>query len=231
VVRTGSELEGHVQQEMEPVRDSEDKVTELKKSERSIAASRRNSLAAGERKLSSELASQAAIDWLILRRASSFMAYTAFRSELDTRLLLEWGWSNGLTVIIPRTIPEKKLMELYCIEGWESLSPGSYGLLEPDPLKAARFELDERLPDTVFVPGLAFDNEGGRLGYGGGYYDRFRDRIAAVAARQSVPVPPWIGMGFNIQWVEQVPMESHDARLNGVITESGLKWVSDAASS
>jgi len=213
---------------MKPVRNSGDKVTEQKKSERSIAASRRNSLAAGERKLLSEQASQAAIEWLVLRQASSFMAYTAFRSELETRLLLEWGWRNGLTVIIPRTIPEKKAMELYCIQGWESLSPGSYGLMEPDPLKAARFELDERLPDTVFVPGLAFDHEGGRLGYGGGYYDRFRHRIAECATRQSVPVPPWIGMGFNIQWVEQVPMESHDAKLDGVITESGLEWVSDA---
>jgi len=216
---------------MKPVRDSGEKVTEQKKSERSMAVSRRNSLAAGERKLWSEQASQAAIDWLVLRQASSFMAYTAFRSELETRLLLEWGWNNGLTVIIPRTIPEKKTMELYCIEGWESLSHGSYGLIEPDPLKAARFELDDRLPDTVFVPGLAFDYEGGRLGYGGGYYDRFRDTIEAVATMQSVPVPPWIGMGFNIQWVDRVPMEPHDARLDGVITESGLKCFSDAAGS
>ena len=60
---------------------------------------------------------------------------------------------------------------------------------------------------TAFFPGLAFDRAGGRLGYGGGYYDRWAERFASVTT---------IGLGFDVQRVDQVPMQPHDRPLDDV---------------
>ncbi|UVI31163.1 5-formyltetrahydrofolate cyclo-ligase [Paenibacillus spongiae] len=195
---------------------------ERKKQRRNAAAARRDSLPEQQRKTWSEAACEAAVSWLEHHRTASFMVYVSFRTELDTSLLIEWGWQSGLNVIVPRCIPQDRSMELFAIRDWRELKPGAYGILEPDPTKAIRLDIDKEMPEAVFVPGLAFDRSGGRLGYGGGYYDRFRDRLAASAANAGGAFPPWIGLGYEAQWVEAVPMEIHDARVSAVITEQGI---------
>ncbi|QYR20845.1 5-formyltetrahydrofolate cyclo-ligase [Paenibacillus sp. sptzw28] len=194
-----------------------------KKEARSAAAAARDSLPEELRAAWSIEACKAAIQWMEHKApgtVQSFMTYAPFRSELDTSLLARWGWQTGTTVIVPRCIREDRSMELYVIRGWEELSPGAYGIMEPDATRAQRCG-DLLIPDVVFVPGLAFDTNGGRLGYGGGYYDRFRDRLCAVAA--GTMVPPWIGIGYESQWMDNVPMESHDARVDAVVTELGVR--------
>jgi 5-formyltetrahydrofolate cyclo-ligase len=85
-------------------------------------------------------------------------------------------------------------------------APGQFGIHEP-----SGNVLMER-PDLILVPGLAFDRQGGRLGRGKGYYDRFLVRMTAKK----------IGVCFACQLVEDVPLESHDHPLDGVVTEEGL---------
>jgi 5-formyltetrahydrofolate cyclo-ligase len=70
-------------------------------------------------------------------------------------------------------------------------------------------------PDVLLVPLLAFDRHGGRLGYGGGYYDRTIARLRSV---KSVII---IGLAFGAQELEQVPCDVHDERLDWVLTEDG----------
>ena len=150
---------------------------------------------------------------------SSMLVYVPFRSELDTRPLIAWAWENGIDVIVPRSLRENGMMELYGIRSWGELVKGAYGIPEPDPLRAEKCREDV-VPDIVWVPGLAFDLSGGRLGYGGGYYDRLRDRLQLETAGENRK-PLWVGLGFEVQVSDQVPMECHDLRLDGLITENG----------
>ncbi|MOA35167.1 5-formyltetrahydrofolate cyclo-ligase family protein [compost metagenome] len=73
------------------------------------------------------------------------------------------------------------------------------------------------MPEVVFVPGLAFDRQGGRLGYGGGYYDRFAARLSMQdgTAQQML----WLGAAFEKQLIAHVPLERHDLKMNGIVTE------------
>ncbi|MFC4100848.1 5-formyltetrahydrofolate cyclo-ligase [Paenibacillus xanthanilyticus] len=204
-------------------------MNEWKKAERARMADLRKGIPAAQRAAWSESACAHAVRMLEECGVDRFMAYVSFRSELDTAPLLEWGFMNGKTVIVPRCIPEDRSMELYAISSLDMLVPGAYGIMEPDPALAARVDLARTMPQAIVVPGLAFDVEGGRLGYGGGYYDRFRDRITMAAASQGCPVPPWIGLGFDMQLVESVPMEAHDARMDAIVTERGRRRITPCA--
>ena len=72
------------------------------------------------------------------------------------------------------------------------------------------------MPDIVFTPALAFDRRGGRLGQGGGYYDR---TIAALRAVRPVLV---IGLAYAAQELPEIPMDEHDQRLDAILTETGF---------
>ncbi len=173
----------------------------------------------------SDTACQKAVDWIREQGDSpirSVMAYVPFRSELDTTLLIEWCWRTGVTVIMPRCIRSDRSMTLHVVRAWDELSPGAYGIREPHPESAERCP-PAFIPDVVFVPGLAFDRHGGRLGYGGGYYDRFHDRLKRLAGESGRAMPHWIGLGFETQAVAAVPMDEHDARMHAVITEEGYR--------
>ncbi|QAY66879.1 5-formyltetrahydrofolate cyclo-ligase [Paenibacillus protaetiae] len=179
---------------------------------------KRNALSAYERTLRSEAACRQAAVWLQSVGASSVMAYVPFRTELDTKPLIQWCWETKVQVIVPRSNPEDRSMELYELTGWDGLELGAYGIMEPSPdtNKAVR-----EWPDVIFVPGLAFDRDGGRLGYGGGYYDRLAVRTDLSSPRGSTC---WIGLGYQLQLSQEaLPMEAHDKRIGGVATEEGIK--------
>jgi 5-formyltetrahydrofolate cyclo-ligase len=79
-------------------------------------------------------------------------------------------------------------------------------------------EVDPAWPDIVVLPGLAFTIAGDRLGQGGGWYDRFLTEVRADCTK--------IGVGFDLQLVDHLPVESHDVRLDCVVTESGPHFAS-----
>lgn len=73
--------------------------------------------------------------------------------------------------------------------------------------------------DVVIVPGVAFTTGGERLGQGGGWYDRFLERLP--------PTSLTIGVGFEVQICDELPVEPHDVRLDVVVTEDGVRWIAD----
>lgn len=190
-----------------------------KKELRALQASLRDSISAHDREQWSERACRHASDLLVSCQARSMLVYVPFRSELDTRPLIAWAWEHGIDVMVPRSLRENRMMELYLLRSWDELIQGAYGIPEPDPERAEKCPVDAAL-DVIWVPGLAFDLKGGRLGYGGGYFDRLRDRVLSGAATGIKP-PLWIGLCYETQVIDFVPMECHDLRLNGLITESG----------
>jgi len=134
-------------------------------------------------------------------------------SEPDIHPLIEEAWAQGKRVVLPLMIKHGSIPELdwHEVTSWDDVVIlGPFGLREPDPLRCPRVPQAEL--DCVFVPGMAFDEEGFRLGRGGGFYDRFL----------STATMPSIGLFFERQKVERVPREAHDQRLRSVITEDAL---------
>lgn len=136
--------------------------------------------------------------------------YQPLGSEMDPQPLAQALLAAGFRLALPR-------VETYdaplTFRAW---SPGDP--LEPDLSDcAAPLDLAEVVePDLVMVPLLAFDIHGGRLGQGGGYYDR---TLAALRSRE--PRPAFVGLAFAGQQVDALPHEPHDERLDGVLTEAG----------
>jgi 5-formyltetrahydrofolate cyclo-ligase len=136
-------------------------------------------------------------------------------SEPDIHPLIEEAWAQGKRVVLPLMISRGSapVLDWHEITGWDDVVvPGPFGLREPDPLRCPRVALAEL--DCVFVPGVAFDHEGFRLGRGGGFYDSFLS--------QASPALPCIGLMFSLQKIALVPREPHDQALRSVITEDGL---------
>jgi 5-formyltetrahydrofolate cyclo-ligase len=141
--------------------------------------------------------------------------YMPFRSELDITPVMEWCWKKGVKVLIPKANRLQKSLHLHCIESYADVATGAWGIREPRDTAVAWDQITSI--DIMLVPGLAFDLQGGRLGYGGGYYDRF----VRNCERTLQTKPVYAAVAFDTQLVEQVPMEDHDLRINKIFTESG----------
>ena len=111
-------------------------------------------------------------------------------------------------------------MELRKVEGLSSWVSGRWGVPEPDPNNTSVWD-PSIPPDVVIVPGLAFNEQGGRLGYGGGYYDRLYAKLREAGGTLTTQ---WIGFAYELQVIaEPLPTEPHDLRLTALATEAGLR--------
>lgn len=128
--------------------------------------------------------------------------YVSLPHEAGTKELIESLLLLGKCVAVPKV--EGDRLVFYAISGLRDLEKGRMGILEPKP-SCIRVR-DRTAP--VIVPGLAFDREMHRIGYGGGYYDRFLE---------DEPQHPKIGLAFPFQMFERLPAESHDKSMNQVI--------------
>lgn len=142
------------------------------------------------------------------RKAELLLTFISFGDEPDTRAVLERAWQDGKVTAVPRCLPEHK-MSFYIIRSFDDCKEGAYGI--PEPLEeCAEAETDgENI--LCLVPGLAFSKDGGRLGYGGGYYDRFLCRHENIKA---------FGYCADMFIKEDVPLEDTDIKLCGLITDT-----------
>jgi 5-formyltetrahydrofolate cyclo-ligase len=137
------------------------------------------------------------------------LAYAHFGSEPRTNTFLQTILDDGKTLVLPR-VEDRNLLALYAVTDPQSeLVPGPWGIREPRPDACVR--VDPHSVDFVLVPGVAFDARGGRLGYGGGFYDLL---IGGLRRR-----PALVAGAFEVQVVERIPSEDHDARVDLVVTE------------
>jgi 5-formyltetrahydrofolate cyclo-ligase len=148
-----------------------------------------------------------------LGRKPTLFTYMPIKSEVDVTPIVESFWSKRYRVLIPKVQPEQK-MKLYEIRSYADLELGKWGILEPT--SNASQLIDMKQIDVALVPGLAFDADLGRLGYGGGYYDRFMQQYV----RTGNPKPYIIAGAFDLQIIEEVPMGLFDFRLDELITEA-----------
>jgi len=141
--------------------------------------------------------------------AGVVLSYISFGTEVNThgciRRLLDAREKKVLVPVVASR--EARTLLLSELHGWDELSTGAYGILEPEPE-----HVRERSPgdvDIVLVPGIAFDRRGNRVGYGGGYYDGLLRRINGTA----------VGLAYEFQVLDKVPREPHDVRVDAIATE------------
>ena len=156
-------------------------------------------------------------------RASTVALYASLPGEVATDALISSAWRGGKRVLLPRVVGEGQLAFAEHPPA-ASLVAGAFGVLEPPPTEPS---VDLVEADLVLVPGLAFDRHGGRLGRGRGYYDRAlatlgRSGVREVATERDPAVPRAIGVAFDLQLVETVPMDVRDVRLEAVVTPSAM---------
>lgn len=132
--------------------------------------------------------------------------YAAKGSEVDTAAIDAAARARGLVVAYPRVLDDDPRLAFHAARA-DELVPARYGLREPPP-GAPAIELPRVA--VFFVPGLAFDRSGGRVGWGRGHYDA--TLAAAPGARR-------VGLAFDFQVVDDVPREAHDALLHIILTE------------
>lgn len=155
--------------------------------------------------------------YFIERRDESLptvLTYMPFRTEADVTPVLEYGWTKGIRMVVPRVEKDQKQMAFHAINSYDDLETGIWGIREPKT-SLPRLEHIQEIT-LILVPGLAFDHQGGRLGYGGGYYDRLIYKIK----RDKLRIPYLLAGAFDCQIVPHVPGDWHDFRVDTIITES-----------
>ncbi|MBI2654796.1 5-formyltetrahydrofolate cyclo-ligase [Candidatus Woesearchaeota archaeon] len=138
------------------------------------------------------------------KKSKTAMFFVSFSSEVDTHDMIKESIGRK-TVIIPKVVQNE--IEPSVIIDLDSLIPsGKFGILEPiEIMKIAYKNID-----LVLVPGITFDKEGHRIGYGFGYYDKFLKKV---------PKAVKIGLCFDFQVVDKVPREEHDVPVDFIVTE------------
>lgn len=112
------------------------------------------------------------------KNCDTLLAYISKDIEVGTEKIVKSALSQGKTVAVPRCNTNDCTMDFYQIKSYDDLQKGAYGLLEPDVSRCKKLTDFEN--SVCIVPGLAFDCEGYRLGFGKGYYDRFLQRFSGV---------------------------------------------------
>jgi 5-formyltetrahydrofolate cyclo-ligase len=184
-----------------------------KKDLREKIITKRNSLSQEQiKKLSDKIFNQL-YSSPIYNEAATIMSYVSIEKEIFTHNFIKEAMEDGKKILIPVTRPAKKEIILsHLIDFNKDLEMGHWGLLEPKK-ETLRLQSSEIL-DLILVPGLAFTENGHRLGYGGGYYDRFLSSLTK-------PVTT-ISLAFKFQIIETLPIESFDVPVDYILTEEKL---------
>lgn len=185
---------------------------ELKKETRSKYLEKRDAMDFEKRKE----ASARIAEWVFANKrfkaAQTVFVYVSYKSEVDTKAIILQALKMGKRVAVPKV--HGYLMDFYEIHTWEELFPGSFGILEPQT--EGREPVIPTAGDVMFVPGAVFDHQGGRLGYGKGYYDRYLHQTAGTYGS----IPYLIGLAFAGQISpKKLPSEEHDKKMDCILTE------------
>ncbi|WP_027407800.1 5-formyltetrahydrofolate cyclo-ligase [Anoxybacteroides tepidamans] len=126
--------------------------------------------------------------------------------EVNTKPIIEKAWQEGKIVCVPKCDPALKTMTFRAIRSFDQLESVYFGLQEP--IEAITEEISAGDISVMIVPGVCFSEDGYRIGYGGGYYDRYLQHF----------LKPTISLAYHFQIVPQLPVEPHDIPVGMIIT-------------
>ena len=149
-----------------------------------------------------------------IQKAERIFSFLSFGEEVNMDGFLDACMRAGKHVYVPKTDVENRRMIPYRFRDYSSLVSGPYGIREPDVTRLEAWHWQGEEFHAIIVPGVAFTRSGLRMGYGGGYYDRF---LAALPYN-----PLLIAVCFEEQLVDSLPVELHDRRVDRIVTEYGV---------
>lgn len=187
-------------------------IAEAKRRLRDALKRRRDAMSPQERATSSAAITDRLCALVAPKAQARLLSYSSFGSEFDTSAFHARMRERGVRLLLPRIDPATRRLDVFEVpDAPECLLPGPWGILEPDPGRCSA--ANGVVPDWVLVPGLAFDRKGNRLGYGAGFYDRLLPEIAGA---------PRFAAAFDLQIVDEIPVDRHDQRVGMLVTESGV---------
>jgi 5-formyltetrahydrofolate cyclo-ligase len=193
---------------------------------RKAALARRDAIPEIDRERYSRMIIDKLLESKELNDADNVLVYCSYLSEVDTHTLIERLLYKGKRVYCPKvTDPKNGIMEFYEVRGMKDLTEGYHGI--PEPVTMDRYVTGEAMHDLdlnhtdmlhtdtlMILPGVAFDRDCNRIGYRGGFYDRYIPRI---------PGAYLIALAFEEQISEDIfPMESHDIKPDAIYTQARI---------
>ncbi|MEZ6126390.1 MAG: 5-formyltetrahydrofolate cyclo-ligase [Planctomycetaceae bacterium] len=147
--------------------------------------------------------------------ADTVLFYVGVRDEVQTVTDLKIALDSHRTIVVP-WCEEGRRLQLFQLDSVDDLAIGKYGI--PEPAEPLRSHPDRRIAmdqvDLAIVPGVAFDRRGGRIGQGRGYFDRLLSKARSDATL--------VGVAFECQIFDQIPMQAHDVLMDVVVTEDNI---------
>ncbi len=179
-----------------------------KKEIRALIRAQKKQLTAEEIKRASEKLCSILINEPVYRLSRVIYPYLAYNQEVITDTLIEQAWQDGKSVAVPKCFDDER-MEFIRISSFDEVAPGYCDIPEP-----ADGEIADDEEALIIMPGLAFDRDMNRIGYGGGFYDRY---LAAHSDRRFVKV----ALAYDFQLLEHIETEEHDYKVDMIVTEGG----------
>jgi len=150
------------------------------------------------------------------KASHKILLYASFRNEVDTFDLLKYCVAHGKIVLLPKVDKQDNELKIYEIKDTKELIKGYFGIPEPDVSEDRGMNVEHM--DLILVPGVAFDEQCNRLGYGKGFYDKLLSRVRG----QGSGVKCLIALAYEEQIVESIPSEPHDIKMDKIITDKRI---------
>lgn len=147
------------------------------------------------------------------KRCKTILTYVSKDIEVDTIGIIKKAWEDGKKVAVPACNKETMEMNFYEINSIDDLEKGTFGLLEPK--KGTCKKIEETQATICIIPGFSFDQEGFRLGYGYGYYDRFLQNFKGTK----------IGICYNNCIVDKLPHGRFDCSVDILVTNAFIREI------
>lgn len=147
-------------------------------------------------------------------KAKNIFIYISFDKEIETKRIINKALNDEKNVYIPKIYRHDKSMKAIRLKSFEDLKENSMGILEP--IDDSDYINKEEI-DLIIVPGVVFDLNGNRIGYGGGYYDRYLEDISEINNK--------VVLAYDLQVVDFIESESHDINIDYIITNTKFRKI------
>lgn len=177
----------------------------------------RDALSVDERVQKSMQIAKQVIEQKAFQEADKILLFASYKSEIETAQIFDVAHALNKDVYYPKVVDKK--MEFYQVQNKEDLIEGYRGIREPEISVDRQFIAAPLEKILVVMPGAVFDEDGNRIGYGGGYYDKYLQQLECIMAKENVCK---IAVAFECQMVEtdKIPREAHDRKPDYIITET-----------
>lgn len=133
--------------------------------------------------------------------ATDFLVFKSYGSEISTEYMISRAFKDGKRVYLPRVLADGEHMEFFRMESPSDVENGYRGILEPKGKEMFQYEACKKEKVLMIMPGVAFDQDGNRIGYGKGFYDRY------LSTKEGLRT---IAVAFRCQIVKKIERDPHD---------------------